>query len=295
MKYELLALFLSALRVSIPLIFAALGGFFSERSGVINIALEGKMLVGAFFGALFAHHFHSPYIGFAGAMLAGAAFSALYALSVIQFRADQIVSGVAMNLFAAGLTPLLCNVFFGATGSSASLELDSRFQSAPIFIALVFVFLIHAWSRYTVSGLWHRVAGEEPKALRAAGISVTKIRWLSVLMAGALAGAGGATLSIFLSSSFSRNMTAGRGFIALAALILGKWKPVPTFFACLFFGLTEALQIRLQGYTLPSGSTLPTQIIFAIPYLITLIVLAGWVGSSRSPTALGKSFSRDDA
>jgi simple sugar transport system permease protein len=289
MLEEIISILFSTLRVSIPLIFAAMGGFFSERSGIINIALESKMLVGAFFGALCAYHFHSPYVGFLGAAAAGAMAGLVYATAVISLKADQIVSGVAMNLFAAGLTPLLCNYFFGATGSSASLDVESRFQTAPVFLAFVTALLIILWSRYSASGLWHRLAGEEPIALTAAGISVTKLRWISLLLSGALAGMGGASLSIFLSSSFSRNMSAGRGFIALASLILGKWKPLPTLFACLFFAFTEALQIRLQGFTLPSGSTLPTQILFAIPYLVTLVILAGWVGSSKAPSALGKN------
>jgi len=287
-SHELLALLLSSLRVSTPLIFAAMAGFFSERSGIVNIALEGKILIGSLTGVLAASYFHSPWMGLMGAAVVGLVIGAAYALMTIILKADHIVSGVALNLFAAGITPLACNYFYGASGSSASLASEDRFLSAPVYLALVIPFLIDFWSRFTPSGLWHRVAGEEPKALKGAGISVLKLQFTSLMISGALASMGGAVLSTFLSSSFSRNMSAGRGFIALAALILGRWKPLPTFFACLFFGLSEALQIRLQGLSFSDGSTLPVQWIFILPYAITLIVLAGFLGRSRAPKALGR-------
>jgi len=196
-----------------------------------------------------------------------------------------------MNLIAAGLTPFFCNVLYSSTGTSPALSVEARFVWAPLVLVWVLVFLVHFWSRYSAGGLWHRVAGEKPEALRAAGIGVEKTRWISLLTSGAIAALGGASLSIFLSSSFSRNMSAGRGFMALAALILGGWRPLPAAAACLLFGLTEALQIRLQGISLPSGTVVPTQFIAMIPYVVTLIVLAGALGVSKAPQALGKHFS----
>ena len=148
------------------------------------------------------------------------------------------------------------------------------------------------WMKYTRGGLWLSFAGEHPEALDAAGIRVNRVRWAAVLMSGALAGLGGASLSVFLASSFSRNMTAGRGFMALAALIFGKWKPVPTAVACLLFGFAEAVQIRLQGVSLWGGNPIPVQFIQIFPYVVTVLVLAGFVGRSRAPKALGTVFRR---
>lgn len=277
----------STLRVSTPLIFAALGGWVSERSGVINIALEGMMLVGAFAAASVAYQTQSPWLGMLAGMGAGVCFAGLYALSVIPLRADQIVAGTAINFLAIGLAPFLCKIFYGSGGATPSLELSARFQSAPIWIALGLVPLGMVWSRYTSMGLWVRFAGENPDALAAAGVRVNRVRWASVLLSGALAGLGGVSLSIFLSSSFSRNMTAGRGFMALAALIFGKWRPLPAALACLLFGLADALQIRLQGVVLWGSEPVPVQFIQILPYLVTMIVLAGFVGQSRAPKSLG--------
>ena len=286
---DLWALVVSTARVSTPLIFAALAGFFCERSGIINIALEGMILTGAFAAAATAHFTHSPWIGALGACVVGSLFALLYGIFVIRLKTDQIVAGVAMNLFAAGLTPFVCNLLFSSTGTSPALPIESRFEWAPLILVWVLVFATHFWSTRTSGGLWHRIAGEKPEALRAAGLSVENVRWMSVATSGAIAALSGASLSIFLSSSFSRNMSAGRGFMALAALILGKWRPIPAALACLLFGLTEALQILLQGVTI-GESTVPTQFIHMIPYLVTLIVLAGVLGISRAPAALGRQF-----
>ena len=299
----ILDLLASTARVSTPLIFAALGGLMSERSGVINIALEGKMLMGAFaaaVGTLLSAEFctnilHapsliwiSPWIGALFAMLAGGLFAALYGLLVIRLRANQIVTGVAINMLALGLTPFLCKLIYGQTGNSTSLPTNERFHSAPLYLAWLLTFALYFWLKQTRQGLWLSFAGENPQALEAAGVRVNRVRWFAVLCSGALAGLGGATLSIFLSSSFSRNMTAGRGFIALATLIFGKWKPVPTAAACLLFGFCDASQIRLQGVTV-AGKMVPVQFIQILPYLATILVLAGFVGRSRAPKALGVS------
>jgi len=282
----------STLRVSTPLIFAALGGMFSERSGVINIALEGLMLIGAFGAAVVTSVTHSPWLGSAGGVGSGVLLAAIYALFVIWLRANQIVAGTAINMLALGLTPFLCKILYDVTGQTPAIPLAERFQSAPLYLSWVAVGVCWLWMKYTRGGLWVSFAGEHPEALDAAGVRVNRVRWASVLMSGALAGMGGASLSVFLASSFSRNMTAGRGFMALAALIFGKWSPVPTALACLLFGFAEAVQIRLQGVSLWGGKPIPVQFIQILPYVVTVLVLAGFVGRSRAPKALGSVFRR---
>jgi simple sugar transport system permease protein len=282
----------STLRVSTPLIFAALGGMFSERSGVINIALEGMMLIGSFAAAVGTLVTHSPWLGSAWGMGGGLLLAAFYGLFVIRLRADQIVAGTAINMLAVGATPFLCKILYDVTGSTPAIPMGERFESAPLYLSWALVAGCYLWVRYTPTGLWVSFAGEHPEALDAAGIRVNRVRWMAVLVSGALAGMGGASLSIFLSSSFSRNMTAGRGFMALAALIFGKWKPLPTALACLLFGFADAVQIRLQGVSLWGGQPIPVQFIQILPYVVTILVLAGFVGRSRAPKALGTPFQK---
>lgn len=277
----------STLRGSTPLLLAALGGFVCERSGVINIALEGLMLIGAFAAASVAYATGNPWIGMLAGISAGVVLAGIYAFSVIPMRANQIVAGTAINFLAAGAAPFLSKIFFSSGRSTPSLEMGARFQSAPMWIAIALVILAWLWSRYSPSGLWVRFAGENPEALAAAGVRVNRVRWFAVLTSGALAGLGGASLSIFLASSFSQNMTAGRGFMALAALIFGKWRPIPAALACLLFGLTDAVQIRLQGVVLWGSEPVPVQFIQILPYVFTVCVLAGFVGQSRAPKSLG--------
>ncbi|MCX6928557.1 MAG: ABC transporter permease [Verrucomicrobia bacterium] len=280
----------STLRVSTPLIFAALGGMFSERSGVINIALEGMMLIGAFGAAIATYATQSPWLGSMGGAATGILLAAVYAFFVIWLRANQIVTGTAINMLALGLTPFLCKILYDVTGQTPGIPVDERFQSAPLYLSWILVGGCWFWMKYMRGGLWLSFAGEHPEALNAAGIRVNRVRWAAVLTSGALAGMGGASLSIFLASSFSRNMTAGRGFMALAALIFGKWKPIPTAIACLLFGFTEAVQIRLQGVSLSGGKPIPVQFIQILPYAVTVLVLAGFVGRARPPKALGTVF-----
>jgi len=282
----------STLRMATPLIFAALGGMFSERSGVINIALEGMMLAGAFGAAVTTYVTHSPWLGLGGGMAAGALLAGVYALCVIWLRANQIVAGTAINMLALGLTPFVCKILYDVTGQTPAIPLAERFQSAPLVLSWVMVGVCWFWMKYTRGGLWVSFAGEHPEALDAAGVRVNRVRWAAVMMSGALAGLGGATLSVYLASSFSRNMTAGRGFMALAALIFGKWKPVPTALACLLFGFAEAVQIRLQGVSVWGGKPIPVQFIQILPYVVTILVLAGFVGRSRAPKAAGTVFRR---
>ena len=283
----------STLRVSTPLIFAALGGMFSECAGVVNIALEGMMLMGSFGAAVGTLITHSPWLGSAFGIGAGVGLAAIYALFVIRLRANQIVAGMAINMLALGLTPFLCKILYDVTGSTPAIPIGERFQSAPLYLCWALVAICWLWMKYTPTGLWMNFAGEHPEALDAAGIRVNRVRWMAVLVSGALAGMGGASLSVFLSSSFSRDMTAGRGFMALAALIFGKWKPLPAALACLLFGFSEAVEIRLQGVVLWGKEPIPVQFIQILPYLVTIFVLAGFVGHSRAPKALGVPYQRD--
>jgi ABC-type uncharacterized transport system permease subunit len=290
METLLLTLFASTVRVSIPLLLAALGGVVSERAGVINIALEGIMLVGAFAAACVALASGSAWLGALAGAGAGVGLAAIYALFVVRFRANQIVAGTAINMFAMGITPFLSKIFYGSTGSTPAVPLEARFQFAPVLWAIVLAFAVWSWLKWTPSGLWIRFAGEKPEALDAAGVRVNRVRWAAVMISGALAGLGGVSLSIFLSSSFSRNMTAGRGFMAIAALIFGKWRPLPTAIACLLFAFADAIQIQLQGLVLWGSEPVPVQFIQVLPYVITILVLAGVVGQSRAPRALGLPF-----
>lgn len=282
----------STLRISTPLIFAALGGMFSERSGVVNIALEGLMLIGAWAAAVGTLVTHSPWLGSGLGMAAGILLAAIYAFFVIRLRANQIIAGMAINMLAFGLTPFLCKILYDVTGSTPAIPITERFQSAPAYFVWVFVGFAFVAMKFTPAGLWVSFAGEHSEALEAAGVRVNRVRWAAVLVSGALAGLGGASLSIFLSSSFSRSMTAGRGFMALAALIFGKWHPIGAALACLLFGFAEAVQIRLQGVVLWGTQPIPVEFIQVLPYIVTILVLAGFVGRSRAPKALGTPFRR---
>lgn len=279
---------ISILRGATPLIFASMGGLLSERSGVIQIALEGMMLLGALFGAIGALSFHSPWVGFFCGGLAGLVGGLIFGIFALLLRTDQVIVGTGLNLLAVGVAPFITKIIFDSTGSTPGLPIESRFSVAPIPIAFILVFLI--WYLYgkTKAGLLMRFAGEEPLAVASAGYSVEKIRWSFLLAAGFVTGLGGASLSLFLASSYSPNMTAGRGFIALAALIFGKWKPLPVLAACLFFAFIEAVQIRLQGVS----TGIPIQLIQTFPYLVTIIALAGFFGHSPAPKALGKHLNK---
>jgi ABC-type uncharacterized transport system permease subunit len=279
---------LPVLRVSSPLIFAALGGMWCERSGVIQIGLEGLILVGSFFGAVSTLYFSNPYLGFFIAGLAGVLLSVIYGIVVLHYRGNQIVSGTALNLLAMGIPPFFSKIWYDSTGSTPPIPTESQFRVAPLYFmlaAILFSYFVFYSSKF---GLRLRFAGEHPKALESAGVSVLVKRWQGVLISGFLAGLAGGTLSIYLSSSFIRNMSAGRGYIALAAVILGKWKPIPTVLACLLFGFTEAIQIRLQGVILWGTEPVPVQWIQILPYVITIVVLAGAVGRSFAPRSLGQ-------
>lgn len=289
MEYLILlsTLILATLRLATPLTFAAMGGMMSERSGVVNVALEAFMLVGAFVGAVAAHYAQHAWIGWFAALIAGLMIGALYALFVIELRADQIVTAMALNLLVMGAIPFMTKILFNSTGSTPALPAEIRFTFEPMLMALLLVIALTWWVKQTRSGLWLLFAGENPEALMASGVSVRKVRWISVILSGGFAAWGGASLSLFLASSYSPLMTGGRGFMALAALIFGKWKPLPAFAACLLFAFADAVQIRLQGMQI-AGVEVPVQFVQILPYIVTIIALAGFIGASRPPKALGK-------
>ncbi|MCB1024878.1 MAG: ABC transporter permease [Acidobacteria bacterium] len=287
-------LIFSAIRLSTPMIFAALGGMFSERSGVINIALEGLMLCGAFTAAVATYELSNPYVGFLCGIAAGGLLAFLFAVVVIEFEADQVVAGFGINILMLGIPALLSSAIYDASGSTE--QIAKEYLLPEIFglnIASILAFLLVPVSWYvlykTPFGLRIRAVGENPEAADAAGVKVHTMRYTGVIISGVLAAAGGAYLSIGQSSFFTRGMSAGKGFIALAALILAKWRPIPVFIACLFFGFTEALAIQIQGssWAKIGGEDIPVQFIEMLPYVLTIIVLAGFIGLSRAPKALG--------
>jgi simple sugar transport system permease protein len=289
-----IALIWSTVRQATPLILAALGGMFSERSGVINIALEGMMLAGAFTAAAVTYATGSPYVGLVAGMMAGMLIAAIHAVACIQYQADQVVTGTAINILMLGMPAFLSGAFFLSSGSTPQIPEGHLVPRLPIFIAIVMVPLSWYVLYKTPFGLRLRSVGENPEAADAAGVRVARMRYAGVLLSGVLAGLGGAYLSIGQSSLFTRNMTSGRGFIALAALIFGKWRPFQTLLACLLFGLTDAIATQMQGVVkLPSGDDIPVQFVYMVPYILTIVVLAGFIGSSRPPRALGIPYQKE--
>lgn len=289
-----ISLIWSTIRLSTPLILAALGGMFSERSGVINIALEGMMLAGAFTAAAVTYAVGNPFIGLLAGMGAGMVIAAIHALACIRYRADQVVTGTAINILMIGVPGFLSGAFFLSSGSTPQIPKEQLIPWTPIVIAAALVPIAWYVLYKTPFGLRLRSVGENPEAADAAGVPVARMRYMGVLLSGILAGIAGAYLSIGQSSLFTRNMTSGRGFIALAALIFGKWRPVQTMLACLLFGLTEAVTIQMQGVVkLPSGADIPVQFIHMVPYVLTIIVLAGFIGSSRPPKGLGIPYQKE--
>jgi len=282
-----IALLFSTIRLATPLLLASLGGLWSERSGVINIALEGLLLAGAFTAAVVTHLLHNPWLGLTAAILAGMATALVHAFVCITCKADQVVSGMAINILFLGLPALLSGAFFDSTGATPQIPKGELLPIAPIVMAFALVPITWYVLNRTRFGLRLRAVGENPEAADTAGIRVEAVRYAGVILSGALAAIGGAYLSIGQSSLFTRNMSAGRGFIALAALIFGKWRPVQTMLACLLFGLAEAVTIQMQGVT-----PIPVEFIQMIPYVLTIVVLAGFIGLSRPPRALGLPYEK---
>jgi ABC-type uncharacterized transport system permease subunit len=282
-----IALIFSTIRLATPLLLAALGGLWSERSGVINIGLEGMMLAGAFTAAVVTHFVQNPWLGLAAAILAGMLTGLVHAFVCITCKADQVVSGTAINILFLGLPALLSGALFESTGATPQIPQTQLLPIAPIVMAFALVPITWYILNRTPFGLRVRAVGENPEAADTAGIRVEAVRYAGVILSGALAAIGGAYLSIGQSSLFTRNMSAGRGFIALAALIFGKWRPVQTMLACLLFGFAEAVTIQMQGVT-----PIPVEFIQMIPYVLTIVVLAGFIGLSRPPRALGLPYEK---
>lgn len=362
-----LALVFSTIRLATPLVLAALGGLYSERSGVINIALEGLLLAGAFTAASVTYYAQSPWVGLLAATIAGGFVAYILAVACIRFKADQVVTGTGINILFIGLPAVLSGALFLSSGSTPQIPKENLLPtisgllpgfmpqwriltevSSMSLLAIVLVLFTRYVLYRTPFGLRLRAVGENPEAADAAGVRVNRIRYVGVILSGALAGIGGAYLSIGQSSLFTRNMAAGRGFIALAALIFGKWRPVQTMLACLLFGLADALTIQLQGvpvsilsfriamvvlvflifwfiahqlsflnrnrivelasaaavcaivsrfiYATTRGIQnleVPVQFIQMIPYVVTIVVLAGFIGHSRAPRALGTPYQKE--
>jgi simple sugar transport system permease protein len=284
-----IAIIYSTVRLATPLLLAALGGLFSERSGVINIALEGLMLAGAFTAATVTHYTGNAWAGLVSAIAAGVFIALIHAVACIEFRADQVVSGTAINILMLGVPALLSGAFFDSTGATPQIPREDLLPFAPIIIGFALVAISWYVLYRTPYGLRLRAVGENPEAADTAGVSVARVRYSGVLISGALAAIGGAYLSIGQSSLFTRNMTAGRGFIALAALIFGKWRPVQTMLACLLFGFAEAVAIQMQGVV----PWIRVEYIQIIPYVLTMVVLAGFIGLSRAPRALGQPYQKE--
>ncbi len=287
-----LALLTATLRMATPLIFAAMGGLLSERSGVMNIALEGFMLVGAFASAAGAHYTGNPYLGLLiGA--AAAAFTALvHAIWCITFRGDQIVAGTAINLLGIGVPAFLLQRLFGTAGRSPAVDkLPSFVSGLNVLVPAAFLVVpVVAYLLYrTKSGLRILAAGEQPRAAESVGIAVDRYRYACVLASGVLAGVGGAFLSIGDVSFYTTGMTNGRGFIALAALVFGNWTPFGTLGAALFFGAAQAVQIQAQATGLPINK----ELIIALPYVLTLVAITGLVRHSTPPAGLGRHAAAD--
>ena len=281
--------FLAVFRSASPLVIAAFAALFCERSGVIQIALEGFMLFGAFCAAGVALQTNS-FLGLTAAAALGLLLGLFYAFLVVKLRLDQIVSGIVVNMIAWGGIPILCKAIFGSSAGTPTIPSPNRLPSFyPIFIAVGALILTQAVISRTRIGLWITFAGDKPEALQSVGVSPRVVRMVSVCLGGVLAAVAGGCLSVALSSNYTRNMTAGRGFMALAALILGKWKPLPVFCSCLLFGLFDVLQMRLQGYQLPYIGLIPNQLIQMIPYATTLFILVGVVGNNSGPVQLGKA------
>ena len=298
------ALFASMLRYATPLMFGALGGLFSERSGVVNVGLDGMMLMGAFFGIMAADKLDSWVLGLLVGVLSGGAMALLHAIWSIHFRADQIISGFAINFLAYGLTGYLFIDIYGQEGTPSDIPSIPNvhlafLQDVPflgdifgnlnlmIWIALFLVPLSWLVLFRTPLGLRLRAVGEHPRAADTVGIDVYRYRYGAVIVSGMLAAAGGAYLSIGFVNSFNENMTAFRGFIALAAVIFGNWRPFGAAAACLLFGFSSALAQRLPEY---SGSA--ATLFQALPYVLTLIAVAGVIGRSVPPAAVGRPYKK---
>ena len=309
----------STLRLAVPLLFACLAGLFSERAGVFDIGLEGKMLVSAFFSAAVAFTSGNVWIGLMAGVLASLTFSLIHGVAAITFRGNQLISGVALNFLASGMTVLIAQTWFQQGGRTPAISGDARFQEITLPLAetlrgvpvigpfyaevisghtiLVYVGLVSVvvtwWVLFrTRFGLRLRAVGENPAAVDTAGISVVRLRYTAVMICGLLCGLAGALLATGLNAGFVKDMSAGRGFIALAALIFAKWRPGMALVACLLFGFLDAVSIRYQTISL-GGVVIPGQFMQALPYILTVVILAGFVGRAIPPRAGGEAYVKE--
>jgi general nucleoside transport system permease protein len=313
----------STLRVSTPLIFCALAGLLSERAGVVDIGLEGKMLFAAFAAGAAGAAYGSTLLAIFLAMLVAVLLAWMHGLACVSHKGDQVVSGVAINIIASGMTMVLGIAWFAQGGQTPAVSTAVRIQplfpqlaetvkTIPVvgpvlgeglfshnFLVYLALALVPAvwWLMFrTRFGLRLRAVGENPQMVDAAGVSVTRLRYAALTLNGLLCGLAGSYLVLAQAANFSHNMTAGRGFMALAALIFGRWHPVLALWACLLFGFLDAAAIRLQGVKLPAyigGGEVPVQAIQALPYVLTVVLLAGFIGSAVAPNALGKPYSKE--
>lgn len=310
----------STMRVSVPLILCALAGVLCERAGVIDLGLEGKMLLTAFAAASVGSVSNSLPLALACAVAVGVALSMLHAYACVTHRGDQVVLGMAITMTAAGLTVVLGIAWFAQGGQTPALpesvRLDRWFVGAGEWVAGVpligkavsLALFGHTWLVYlslalvaavwwllyrTRFGLRLRAAGENPAMVDAAGVSVLKLRYQALALNGVLCSLAGASLVLAQNPSFIPNMTAGRGYMALAAMIFGKWHPVGALLACLLFGFLDAVSIRLQGVPLPLLGEVPVQAIQALPYVMTVVLLAGFIGHAHAPAALGRPYVKE--
>ena len=307
----------SAVRLATPLVLCALAGLFSERSGVVDIGLEGKMLFAAFAAGAMGAFTGSTTLALMAAILVGVLLSSLHGLACVSYPGDQVVSGVALNIIAAGLTVVLGIAWFAQGGQTPPLSVDVRVQAhwqwlvqavqplpwlGPVLGQALFGHNLLVYCAYalvpvawyvlyrTRFGLRLRAVGENPQMVDAAGVSVQRLRYAALAINGLLCGLAGSYLVLAQSANFSPHMTAGQGFIALAALIFGRWKPWGALGACLLFGLLDAIAMRLQGVDIPGVGAVPVQAIQALPYAMTVVLLAGFVGRAVAPAALGKPY-----
>jgi simple sugar transport system permease protein len=309
----------STVRLSTPLLLACLAGLFSERAGIFDIGLEGKMLIAGFFSAAFAFSTGSVWLGLGAGILASLALSAIHGLASITFRGNQLISGVALNFLASGLTVLIAQHWFSQCGRTPSLPDGGRFSDitlpfadalsgvpvlGPIYSDLlsghsILVYVAFAmvpltwWVLYrTRFGLRLRAVGEAPDAVDTAGVSVVRLRFAAVMICGVLCGIAGAYMATGLQAGFVREMTAGRGYIALAALIFAKWRPWYALMACLLFGFLQAVALRFQNIDL-GGITIPVQFMDALPYILTVVILTGFIGKAIPPRAGGEPYVKE--
>jgi len=318
---EIISIMQGTIRMSVPLILTALAGLYAERAGVVDIGLEGKLLASAFAGASAAAYTGNAMLGLIAAIVCAVAFSAVHGYASISQRGDQIVSGTAINFIALGGTVIIGNAWFNMAGRTPSLGEGAKFSAdwgLPFAASVANIPVVgevysrilsgHYWLTYlayalvpitwwvlyrTRFGLRLRAVGENPGAVDTAGISVVRLRYQAVLLGGVFVGLAGAFMSMAVSQGFTKGMSAGKGYIALAALVFANWKPKNILFTCLLFGFLDALSIAMQGKTVPLIGEVPVQLWTALPYVLTVVLLAGFIGKATPPKASGTPYVKE--